>query len=132
MSLVAAADYEVRFRDPDVLPENYANAWDSFCGQDAILITKKTKKGERELDLKPLMYQASLGQDADGAPVIFLRLSPEAPTTSSQSWCWRPSGLTQASPCRIRPSDSQKELYANSGTAEEPHFVSLEALGEEF
>ena len=26
----------------------------------------------------------------------------------------------------------RKELYANSGTAEEPHFVSLEALGEEF
>ena len=44
MALVAAADYEIRFRDASILPEDLASAWASFCGQDTISVIKKTKK----------------------------------------------------------------------------------------
>ena len=74
MSLVAAADYEVRFRDEKFLPDNLAEAWTAFYHQSAIPIVKKTKKGERELDLKPLIYQAECRPSSDGS-CIFLRLS---------------------------------------------------------
>ena len=44
MSLVAAADYEVRFREESILPESIMEAWTSFCSQNSICIVKKTKK----------------------------------------------------------------------------------------
>lgn len=62
MSLVAAASYTVAFR-PGYVPEN-AGQWMQdlvkFYGQERVPITKKTKKGQKELDLKPLIYQLSL------------------------------------------------------------------------
>ena len=69
MALVAAADYEIRFRDASILPEDLASAWESFCGQDTISVIKKTKKGERELDLKPLIYEGTCKKELlDGMP----------------------------------------------------------------
>ena len=132
MSLVAAADYEVRFRDPDVLPENYANAWDSFCGQDAILITKKTKKGERELDLKPLIYQAECRPSSDGS-CIFLRLSAGSADNIKPELVMEAfAAYAGFSIPEFALLIHRKELYADTGLEGAEHFVSLEDLGEEF
>lgn len=134
MSLVAAADYEVRFRE-QALPKEFAHAdtfkkaWTDFCAQDTILVTKKTKKGERELDLKPLIYTASCQEDC-----IFLRLSagsadnikPELVLAAFADF----AGFTLPDFALLI---HRKELYANlAKEGETRSLVSLEALGEEF
>ena len=72
MSIVCAADYTLEFREgyqPEDLDGFFEKLAD-FYGQEQILITKKTKKGEKELDLKPLIYQ--LRRNGKG---IFMQVS---------------------------------------------------------
>ena len=58
MSIVTAADYILRFREgyePEDTEAFFAEL-DSFYRQEKIPVTKPTKKGSRELDLKALVY----------------------------------------------------------------------------
>ena len=70
MSIVAAADYQVSLR-PGYEMENPL-AWIQglldFYAQDQVLVSKKTKKGQKQLDLKKLVYELSSceGQDLFG------------------------------------------------------------------
>lgn len=59
MSIVAAADYRVAFREGKE-PKD----WDSFAAalqeltdQKEILVLKKTKKGEKETDIRPMIHE---------------------------------------------------------------------------
>ncbi len=59
MSLVAAADYVLAFR-PGKEPEDieaFFAALKRFYAQTQIPVMKKTKSGEKEMDLKPLIYR---------------------------------------------------------------------------
>lgn len=59
MSLVAAADYVLAFR-PGKEPEDieaFFAALAEFYAQPQIPVIKKTKSGEKEMDLKPLIYR---------------------------------------------------------------------------
>ncbi len=133
MSLVAAADYEVRFRDSFAIPEGFENDWNSFLSQDSISIVKKTKKGERELDLKPLIYQAELRREPDESFCIFLRLSSgSADNVKPELVLEAFAAFAGFSIPEFALLIHRKDLYANTGSAEQPFFVSLEDLGEEF
>ena len=63
MSVVAAAEYSVKFRKNFAVPENWREILMSFVGQEKILWTKETKKGFRTLDMKPLIYSFSCPED---------------------------------------------------------------------
>ena len=54
MSIVAAADYRVSFREGKA-PQGWQEKLMEFYSQPELVITKKTKKSEREVDLKPLI-----------------------------------------------------------------------------
>lgn len=72
MSIVCAADYTLTFRDqhrPRDL-EDFFKELEEFYGQDQILIVKKTKKGQKDMDLKPLIYKLEPRGDA-----IFMQVS---------------------------------------------------------
>lgn len=72
MSIVCAADYTLEFREgyqPKDLDEFFEKLIE-FYGQEQIFITKKTKKGQKEMDLKPLIYQ--LRRNGEG---IFMQVS---------------------------------------------------------
>lgn len=56
MASVAAADYLVTFRDTITLPADWKEKLTSFYAQDNITVTKKTKKSEKEIDLKEGIY----------------------------------------------------------------------------
>lgn len=56
MASVAAADYLVTFRDTITLPADWKEKLTSFYAQDSITVTKKTKKSEKEIDLKEGIY----------------------------------------------------------------------------
>ena len=58
MSIVCAADYTLSFREgyePEE-PEAFFEKLAEFYAREQILVTKQTKKGQRDLDLKPLIY----------------------------------------------------------------------------
>jgi len=130
MSLVAAADYQIFFRE-GAQPEKEEEFWNGlldFMQSEQIEIRKKTKKGERNLDLKPLIYQADRKENA-----LFLRIS----TGSSDHI--KPELILQAYYEHVLGKEMPEfafqvqrlEIYANLGTQQQMQFVSLEALGED-
>ena len=128
MSLVAAADYTVTFREEKELPdmEEYFRGLLEFFNQSTILITKKTKKGERELDLKQSIYELSVLDNR-----IFMKLSagsvnnikPELVLDAYDQW--RGITIPEFSLCIQR-----EEIYGYSKDEETPVLVPLGLIGE--
>lgn len=56
MSIVAAADYCVSYKDGYPMIEDFQNKFDSFLQQSEIIMLKKTKKSEKEVDIRPYIY----------------------------------------------------------------------------
>jgi radical SAM-linked protein len=79
MSIVAAADYRLTYKNGFKSPYS-ASEWqeivkEQFYDKPSFTIIKKTKKSERELDLKPLVYALKVSEDDDGSPAFFMKLS---------------------------------------------------------
>lgn len=78
MSIVAAADYELSFKDekddPYTLKEWKEKIDTCFNRQESFVITKKTKKSERKVDLKPLVYEFDAAKK-EGKTCFFLKVS---------------------------------------------------------
>ena len=53
MSMLSASAYMVTEKEPGGFPPSYRESFDRFLEQDEIIITKKTKKSVREIDLRP-------------------------------------------------------------------------------
>lgn len=64
MSSLAAASYILSYKHPEQFSYSLSELLDAkkrfFDDADEIMIVKKTKKGERELDLKPLVFSFSI------------------------------------------------------------------------
>lgn len=72
MSQVAAADYRLFFRD-GYEPKDWGaweEAWNRFLAQPSMVVWKKTKKSEQEVDILPMVYRIGL----DGRE-IFMRIA---------------------------------------------------------
>ena len=127
MSLVAAADYEVVFR-PGKEPDSWKTAFAEFLKQPEILITKKSKKSERELDIRPYIYDA---KEEDGK--VFLRLSAGSVTNIKPELVFEAfyqylgQEFDEFALCIHR-----LELYAEKLAKGKRKFISLEDLGVEF
>lgn len=80
MSSVAAADYTLTFRPGYEPEEESAEEWfkklTAFFDQPQVMVLKKTKKGEKEMGLKPLIYDLGViaGNDAAQAQ-LFMKIS---------------------------------------------------------
>lgn len=80
MSSVAAADYTLTFRPGYEPEEESAEEWfkklTAFFDQPQVMVLKKTKKGEKEMDLKPLIYALGViaGNDAAQSQ-LFMKIS---------------------------------------------------------
>lgn len=70
MALVAAADYRVAFREGYEPTIPWTEFFAEFLSKDSIPVTKKTKKGETELDIRPLIFESRLEENS-----VFLKLS---------------------------------------------------------
>ena len=128
MALVAAADYFVCFRegkepsDPDWqqhIPE--------FLEQNEITVTKKTKRSEKIIDIRPFIYKM---QAMDNG--VFMQLAsassnytkPELVLDTFLHWLGE-------EPAPFAYMIERREVYADKGSEEESDFVPLEALGDE-
>lgn len=72
MAIVAAADYLAGFRQEEGsgFPDSFRNQIDPFLRQEEIIVRKKTKRSEQDLNIRPLIYQMELRENG-----IFLRLA---------------------------------------------------------
>ena len=70
MASVAAAEYSIRFREGCEPAIDWVGQIDSFYHQPSIPVTKKTKKSEMELDLKPSIYSLTVDTNTEACPVI--------------------------------------------------------------
>lgn len=127
MALTAAADYEVRFREGCVPKDGWQETFDRFCALDSIPVVKKSKKGEREVDIRPLIYKIERRGDC-----IFMQvatgsarnLKPELVMEAFASWCKMEFPEFAFLVHRL-------EVYADVGTEKTRQLVSLESLGED-
>ena len=132
MSAVTAASYIVTYKNPKddaCYIDNIIDLKEKFFDEAAsINIVKKTKKGERELDLKPLIYRFNL-EVKDNVPVYDLLLSsgstdnikPELVIKAFHEYL----GLTEFDELSL---DIQRvDMY----TGEPDSFVSLGEIGDE-
>lgn len=140
MSLVAACDYTVRMRDDyesglSLTGSRFFKALDEFIETGDLRIVKKTKKGEKQMDLKPLIYEHRMTEDGQA---IFLRLSSGSvdnmkPELLLAAFCEAAGEEYPPFAFRI----NREEIYARREKAEgEPDcggtlFVPLEEFGED-
>lgn len=129
MASVAAASYLVRFREGYEPDFDWVGQSVLFYGKPSIPVTKKTKKGETRMDLKPSIYDLSVQREEGGIPVVHMLVD------ASSSGNVKPSLVMEAF-----LKENGKELqefallitredtYTNTGTAENPHFVPLDGV----
>ncbi len=125
MSLVAAADYTVSFRDGCELPQGWQTSWESFLAQEEIVVCKKTKKSEKEENIRPMIYR---GECRDGKISMMLAAGSAAnlkPDLALQAF----AGFLGWKMPEFALLVNRDELYTDIGDGEH-HFVSLENLGE--
>lgn len=125
MSIVAAADYAVTFRDGKA-PENWQKRLLEFYAQPSILITKKTKKSERKLDLKPLIYQLLVEQETIQMRLCTGSVDNIKPELVLEAF-YRSLDLEMPEFALLI---HRREIYADIGNEGEHQFVPLEDLGE--
>lgn len=129
MSIVAAADYSVRFR-PGYEPtdwEGFANGLQAFMAQDEIMIIKKTKKGEREMNLRPLIYELKAEQDTIQMKIATGSAANIKPDVVINAYMNSRGESLQDFALMV----TRTELYANKGTEENLELTALEDFGEE-
>ena len=127
MSQVAAADYLVSFREGMEPGKDWKEKVTAFMEQQEIRILKKTKKNEKEVDIKPYIYEMEIRGES-----IFLKLAagsvkntkPELVMEAFYGFCgqeFQPLSLLI----------HRMEVYGDLGEEGERKLVSLEELGEE-
>lgn len=124
MASVAAASYTVRFREGRGPAFDLAGAIPSFVSQEQILITKETKKGTRQVDLKPGIFELAVKEDG-----LFMLLD------ASSGGNIKPGQVIEALFSQNGQNLEENALiinredtFTNAGTAEEPDFVPLEEI----
>lgn len=127
MSLVAAADYVITFREGKEPSEDWKQRITGFMDQPCISIVKKTKKSEKEVDIRPFIYDM---EEKEGSICLTLAAGSSNNT--------KPELVMEAFCVFLGvPYDQwdfmvhRSELYADTGTEEERNLVPLEDLGEE-
>lgn len=125
MASVAAASYTVTFREGRGPHFEIDKALKNFLAKEQILITKEGKKGTREVDLKPGIYELTWQENA-------LHMLVDASSAGNI----KPIQIVEA-----LFSDNQEELpenalfvireetFTNIGTEDARNLVSLDAIG---
>ena len=128
MSMVAAADYIITFREGHE-PEGFSKEqFLEFCSQDTIMVTKQTKKNVREIDLKEYMYQVEEREEG-----IYLLIGAGSANNIKPDLIFNAyaqyAGIAMD---EFALKVKRLDLYGDLGEEGKHNFVSLESLGEDF
>ena len=127
MALVAAADYQVNFRKGMEPGTDWQEKVAAFMEQPEIMILKKTKKNEKEVNLKPFLYDMQVQGEG-----VFLKLAagsvkntkPELVMEAFYRFCEKEFDTFSLMVHRL-------EVYADTGAEGNRNLISLENLGED-
>ena len=127
MSLVAATDYYVEFREGLAPKSDWKSALTDFFAQKEIIVHKKTKRSEADVDIRPFVYQLKAEGDK-----IFIQVA------SGSAYNLKPEPVIEAL-YRFLGEEMpefalmvhRQEVYADIGKEARRQLVSLEDLGEE-
>ena len=126
MASVAAADYFVNWRE-GYAPEGWENKFLAFLQKEEMLIVKKTKRSEAEVDLKPMLYKAELRDGGIFMQVACGSVNNLKPELVMEAFA-KDAGIELApfalEVCRV-------EVYADLGDETTKKLVPLEELGED-
>lgn len=128
MSMVAATDYIVSFRDGHE-PEGFCKEqFLEFCSQESIIVTKQTKKNTREIDLKSYMYKVTSCEEGVYMMIGAGSANNIKPDLIMNAYAEYAKITMDEFALKVKRLD----LYADLGEEEQHKFVSLESLGEDF
>lgn len=142
MSIVAAADYMVSIRDGyDFMDKDkFETMFVQFMEQDTIVILKKSKKTEAELDIKPFIYEygfkpfteteiESVADNYENDTKVYVKLATGSvnnikPELVMEAFC---------NFCGIEFNEftfqgHRNDVYANQGTEHERNLVPLNKI----
>ena len=126
MASVAAADYFVNWRE-GYAPEGWEEKFLAFLQKEEMLIVKKTKRSEAEVDLKPMLYKAELRDGGIFMQVACGSVNNLKPELVMEAFA-KEAGMELApfalEVCRV-------EVYADLGDETTKKLVPLEELGED-
>ena len=126
MASVAAADYFVNWRE-GYAPEGWEEKFLAFLQKEEMLIVKKTKRSEAEVDLKPMLYKAELRDGGIFMQVACGSVNNLKPELVMEAFA-KDAGIELApfalEVCRV-------EVYADLGNETTKKLVPLEELGED-
>ena len=125
MSIVAAADYLSSLKNGK-FPEDWKKKAEGFMSQPSISIIKKTKKSEKEVDIKPMIYKFEVRDDSVYMLVATGSVENLKPELVMQALCNFLSVDTES----VSFAHHRLDVYANVGTEEEKKFVSLDQVQE--
>lgn len=126
MTILAAADYLVSAKSGS-FPEGWKERFVDFMARDEIRVIKQTKRSEREVDIRPLIYDWKLKDES-----IWLQLA--AGSTDNL----KPDLVIETFLSRyhipedsVTPAYHRLEMYADTGTDGKRLLVPLESLGQD-
>ena len=125
MAIVAAADYLVYHKE-SMFPEAWKGLEQQFLAEPAVMVWKKTKRSEKEVDILPMIYRLEM-QDRG----IFMQVAAGSeqnlkPGLVMKAFCEFAGGVFQEAKYQFH----RLEMYADTGRKER-RLVSLESLGTE-
>ena len=132
MSIVAAADYVLSYKDGYESPYTVAE-WqniiiEQFTYNESFVFFKKTKKSEREVDIKPLVYRFEV-TEKDEKPAFIMQLSTGSTDNIKPEFVleaiYKSCGLNYEP---LAMQIHRQDVYANG---EDGGFISLIDMGEE-
>lgn len=123
MTVLAAADYLIT-PFPEKNAESWKETFSSFMVQPEIRIVKQTKRSEKEVDIRPLIYEWEIRGDD-----IFVR------TAAGSAENLKPDLIMEAFSRYAcidgKASYKRLEMYALAGESAEETFLPLEAFGKD-
>lgn len=123
MSIVAAADYLSSLKKGQ-FPDNWKKRATEFMSQPNISIVKKTKKSEKEVDIKPMIYKFEIRDDSVYMLVATGSVENLKPELVMQALC----GFLDVDTESVSFTHHRLDVYANVGTEDNKNFVSLDQV----
>lgn len=127
MTLVAAADYTVKFRKGYEPKTDWQSGISHFFAQKSITVLKKTKKSEKEVDIRPMIYEMSVN-----AGTVFMKLASGSVANLKPELVMDAYLRTlDIEPEPLAYEIHRCEVYADMGTENKRRLVTLGSLGRE-
>ena len=123
MSIVAAAEY-LSSLNKGKFPKDWKDKAKDFMKQSTISIVKKTKKSEKEVDIKPMIYKFELRGDSVYMQVATGSVENLKPELVMQALC----SFLGVDVEQVSFAHHRLDVYANIGTDIEKKFVSLDQV----